>query len=472
MIKELRKKLDNKEISAVELTQQYLERIKQRNSELNAYVLVVEEYAVEQAKRADAIIASGNSQPLTGIPYALKDLFCVDGIETTACSNILKGYIPPYTGTVAKKLYDQGAILLGKTNMDEFALGSSTENSSFGPTRNPHDSTRVAGGTSGGSAAAVAADLAVFALGTDTGGSIRQPAALCGVTGLRGTYGRVSRYGAIATASSLDTVGPLAANVEDTAVVLEQIAGYDPLDSTTSTQPVPSYSAILKTTSPITVGIPKEYLESAGLDVSIQKQFNALLEDLKRQGITIKTISLPHTAYAMPAYYIINCAEVSSNLARYDGIKYGYQAKTANDLLEVYQQSRQHGFGSEAKRRIMLGTYALSAGYYDAYYLQATKVRTLIKQDFEQAFQHVDAILAPVTPTPAFAIGAKTTDPLQMYLEDVFTLPSSLAGIPGLVVPTGKVNTLPIGVQLLGPQWSETRLFQIGQIVEQLYQNQ
>lgn len=472
MIKELRKKLDSKEISAVELTQQYLTRIKQRNPELNAYVLVVEDYALEQAKRADAMIAAGNSQPLTGIPYALKDLFCVDGIETTACSKILQGYVPPYTGTAAKKLYNQGAVLLGKTNMDEFALGSSTEHSCFGPTLNPHDVTRVAGGTSGGSAAAVAANLAVFALGTDTGGSIRQPAAFCGVTGLKVTYGRVSRYGAIAAASSLDTVGPLATTVEDVAIVLEQIAGHDVLDSTTSTQPVASYSSTLEAAKTLRIGIPKEYLETTGIDTEIQQQYNTLLKTIEKQGIAVKTISLPHTKYVMPAYYIINWAEVSSNLARYDGIKYGYQANSATDLLQVYQQSRQQGFGDEAKRRIMLGTYVLSAGYYDAYYVQAAKMRSLIKRDFEQAFQQVDVILAPVTPTPAFTLGEKTADPVQMYLEDVFTLPSSFAGIPGLVVPTGKIGQLPIGVQVLGPQWSEATVLQVGRFIEQLCQNQ
>jgi aspartyl-tRNA(Asn)/glutamyl-tRNA(Gln) amidotransferase subunit A len=381
---------------------------------------------------------------------------------------MLRGYIPPYTATVVQKLEAQGAVLLGKTNMDEFALGSSTENSCFGPTLNPHDSTRVAGGTSGGSAAAVAANLAVFALGTDTGGSIRQPAAFCGVVGLKVTYGRVSRYGVVAAASSLDTIGSLALTVEDVALVLEQIAGLDAFDSTTGDQPVEHYSNVTAQAKPFTIGVPEEYIKAAGLDEEIRQNLDQLLKNLAEYNITVKSITLPHTHEAIAAYYIINPAEVSSNLARYDGIKYGYRAHSAEELYDVYTHSRQQGLGAEAKRRIMLGTYVLSAGYYDAYYVKAAQVRTLVKQDFEHAFQEVDVILAPATPTPAFTVGEKATDPIAMYLADIFTVPSSLAGIPGIVVPCGKVGKLPLGVQVLGPQWGEANVLQCAKVIEQL----
>lgn len=469
MITELRNKLDTKQVSSAELTTQYLQRIKEKNVELNAYILVLEDYALEQAKRADDMIAQGKASSLTGIPYMLKDLFCVDGIETTACSKILQGYIPPYTGTAAHKIYDAGAVLLGKGNTDEFAMGASSEHSCFGPTRNPHDTERVAGGSSGGPAAAVAADLAAFSLGTDTGGSIRLPAAFCGVVGLRPTYGRVSRYGVIAMASSLDTVGPFAQTIDDLALVLEQIAGPDTFDSTTPHVAVPDYrQELTQPLKKLVIGIPKEYFEVDGLDDEVKTTIEAAMQYYESQGHTLEKISLPHTKYAVPTYYIIVSSEVSSNLARYDGIKYGMRSHSAQELIDIYKLSRSEGFGTEAKRRIMLGTYTLSAGYYDAYYVKAMKVRTLIRADFDRAFQSVDVILTPSTPTPAFKVGEKNNDPLQMYLEDIFTAPGSLAGIPGLNVPAGFTKTgLPIGIQLMGPQWSEGLLLQMGKLLEQ-----
>ncbi|MDP3970370.1 MAG: Asp-tRNA(Asn)/Glu-tRNA(Gln) amidotransferase subunit GatA [bacterium] len=467
MILELRKKLDQKKVSAVELTQDYLATIKKKNSELNSFISVEEEFALKQAKHADMMIADGDANILTGIPYTLKDLFCVKGVETTAGSNILKGYIPPYTATAVERL--NGAVMLGKTNTDEFAMGASTETSCFGPTKNPYDLSRVAGGSSGGPVAAVATDMAVFALGTDTGGSIRQPAAFSGVAGLRVTYGRVSRYGAIAMASSLDTVGPIAKTVEDLAIILEQIAGIDVLDGTTLDKPVEEYTKALgKLKKNITIGIPKEYFELEGLDIGVQQKVENVIAELKKQGIKFKEISLPHTKYAVPAYYIITPSEVSSNMARYDGIKFGYRAENASELMEVYKQSRSAGFGDEVKRRIMLGTYALSAGYYDAYYLKAMKVRTLIRNDFTTAFKDVDLIITPTTPTTAFKIGENMDDPIKMYLADIYTAPASLAGIPGLAIPCGEVDNLPVSVQILGPQWSESSVLQLGKVIEEL----
>ncbi|MBI2415657.1 MAG: Asp-tRNA(Asn)/Glu-tRNA(Gln) amidotransferase subunit GatA [Candidatus Kerfeldbacteria bacterium] len=467
MLVDLRRQLDSKTISAVELTEQFLRTIAEKNPQLNAYVSVLNDYAIEQAKRCDDDIAQGQIQPLTGIPYALKDIFCVKGIETTACSNILRGYIPPYSATVAERL--RAGVLLGKTNTDEFTMGSSTETSAFGVTHNPYDADRVSGGSSGGSAAAVAAGLATFGLGTDTGGSIRQPAAFCGVVGLRPTYGRVSRYGAIAMASSLDTVGPITATVEDCAIVLEQIAGFDALDGTTSDRPVEQYQAILRNVpTGLRIGLPTEYFETEGLHPGIRQAIEQIVQQLKQAGHTVQAVSIPHTKYAVPTYYIICPCEVSSNLARYDGIKYGFRADSAEELLEIYQQSRAQGFGVEAKRRIMIGTYALSAGYYDAYYLKAMQVRTLLRQDFAAAFNEVDVMIAPVTPQPAFKIGEKTTDPIQMFLEDVFTIPSNLAGLPAITVPCGKIDQLPIALQVIGPQWSEGRLLQLGYQIEHL----
>lgn len=466
MLAELRRQLDTKVISAVELTERYLQAIQKNNSTLNAYVQVLPEQALAQAKAADKIIAAGDSTALTGIPYALKDNYAVAGLETTGCSNILKGYIPPYTATAAMRL--QAGVLLGKTNCDEFAMGASTENSCFGPTLNPHDHTRVAGGSSGGSAAAVAADLAPFAMGTDTGGSIRQPASFCGVVGLRPTYGRVSRYGVFPMASSMDTIGPFAQTVEDIALLLEQLAGRDPFDSTTADRLVEPYVQLLaESADNLRIGLPQEYFEVDGLDPKVRAVAENVFEVLRQSGHTVVPVSLPHTKYAVPTYYILVPSEVSSNLARFDGIKYGYQANQTDNLFDVYAQSRGEGFGAEAKRRIMIGTYTLSAGYYDAYYMKAMKVRTLIRRDFEQVFKEVDVIIGPACPGPAFPVGEKE-DPIQMYLEDIFTAPGSLAGIPGLSVPVGKVDGLPVGIQIMGPQWSEAKVLRCGRMLERL----
>jgi aspartyl-tRNA(Asn)/glutamyl-tRNA(Gln) amidotransferase subunit A len=466
MLKELRAQLDSKAISSVELTQQYLRTIEQTNPKLNAYVSVLGESALAQAKVADTAIAAGHVTALTGIPYALKDVYAVSGQVTTGGSNILRDYQPPYTATTVERL--RGAVLLGKTNCDEFAMGASTENSCFGVTRNPHDTSRVAGGSSGGSAAAVAADLAPFALGTDTGGSIRQPSSYCGVVGIRPTYGRVSRYGVFPMASSMDTMGPFGKTVEDVALVLEQMAGRDWHDSTTVDRPVEPYTQLLdETLKPLTIGVAKEYYEAPGLDDAVRAVSENVIKQLQQAGHTIKQISMPHTRYAVPAYYIIVPSEVSANLARFDGIKYGYHATAAADLTEVYMKSRGQGFGNEAKRRIMIGTYTLSAGYVDAYYVKAMKVRTLVRQDFTQAFKDVDVLIGPSSPGVAFPVGEKE-DPIDMYLEDIFTAPASLAGVPGLVVPAGQINRLPVGVQIMGPQWSEALVLRVGRLIERL----
>lgn len=464
MIKELRTQLDNKAVSSVELTQQYLRTIEQKNPELNAYVSVLAGEALEQAKLADASIAAGDASLFTGIPYAVKDVYAVAGMETTGCSNILRGYRPPHTATTVQKL--TGAVLLGKTNCDEFAMGASTENSCFGVTRNPHDPTRVAGGSSGGSAAAVAADMAPFALGTDTGGSIRQPASYCGIVGIRPTYGRVSRYGVFPMASSMDTMGPFAKTVEDVALILEHMAGRDWRDSTTVEQPVEPYANLLKEPlAPLTIGVAKEYFEVDGLQDNVRAVSENVFKLLEQAGHTIRSVSMPHTRYAVPAYYIIVPSEVSANLARFDGIKYGYHAKDAEDIMDVYMKSRGQGFGNEAKRRIMIGTYTLSAGYFDAYYLKAMKVRTLIRQDFTNVFKDVDVLIGPSSPGVAFPVGEKE-DPISMYLEDIFTAPASLAGVPGLVVPAGDIGGLPVGVQIMGPQWSEALVLRVGRLIE------
>lgn len=467
MLKELRAKLDKKEITSVQLTRQYLDRIIIKNPELNAYINVTTDYALAEAAKADARIAAGTATALTGIPYAAKDVYCTKDITTTGCSNILRDYKPPYTATILERL--DGAVLLGKTNTDEFTMGASTETSCFGPTLNPHDPTRVAGGSSGGSAAAVAANLAPFALGTDTGGSVRQPASFCGVVGLRPTYGRVSRYGVMPMASSLDTTGPFATSVEDLAIVLEHIAGFDPHDSVTSQKPVEHYSAVInQPVEKLRIGVAKEYFELAGLDPNIKTLMTSVIEQLSQAGAEIIPVAMPHTKYAVPTYYVIVPAEVSSNLARFDGIRYGFRASEATDLLDVYRKSRGQGFGSEAKRRIMIGTYALSAGYYDAYYAKAMKVRTLIRQDFIAAFTKVDVLMCPPCPGVAFTMGAKSADPIQMYLEDVFAAPASLAGMPALVVPAGKVQQLPVGIQIIGSQFSEALLLRVGRMVERL----
>ena len=406
--------------------------------------------------------------PLAAIPLAIKDVICLNGVRTTCGSRILEGFVPPYDGTVMERLKKAGAIFLGKTNMDEFAMGSSTENSAYHATRNPWDLNRVPGGSSGGSAAAVAADLCAGSLGTDTGGSIRQPASFCGVVGLKPTYGRVSRFGLVAFASSLDQIGPITKDVEDAALLLQAIAGHDPRDSTSVDRPVPDYRAALR--EPIKglrLGIPKEYFIE-GMHPDVASKVQEAIRTCRELGAEIREVSLPHTEYGVAAYYIIAPAEACSNLARYDGVKYGYRVPEARELMTMYRQSRSQGFGSEVKRRIMLGTYVLSAGYYDAYYRKASQVRTLIREDFIKAFAQCDALLAPVSPIPAFKIGEKADDPLQMYLSDVLTLPASLAGVPGISVPCGfSAEKLPIGLQILGPHFREEVILRIGYQFEQ-----
>ncbi len=464
MLKELRSQLDTGKVTSVQLTEQYLKRIEEHNTTLNAYIHIAAEQALQAAAEADAIIAAGKQTAVTGIPYAAKDIYCTRDIPSTAASKILTGYKPPYNATAINKV--AGAVLLGKTNTDEFAMGASTENSCYGPSMNPHDPSRVAGGSSGGSASAVAADLAAFAFGSDTGGSIRQPASFCELVGLRPTYGRVSRYGVMPMASSFDTVCAVTKTVEDTACLLEIIAGQDVHDSTTSSQPVPSYTAKLEEpVEGLRIGVAKEYLDADGLDPAVRASVIQTIEALEKQGAQIVEVSLPHTQYAVPTYYILVPSEVSSNLARFDGIRFGYRADGADDLLSVYMKSRGEGFGAEAKRRIMIGTYALSAGYYDAYYTKAMKVRTLIRQDFTQAFDQVDVLLTPTCPSTAFTPGSKS-DPIQMYLEDIFLAGPSLAGLPAVSVPAQRVHQLPSGVQIIGPQWSEELVLRVARMVE------
>ncbi|MFA6523834.1 MAG: Asp-tRNA(Asn)/Glu-tRNA(Gln) amidotransferase subunit GatA [Candidatus Peribacteraceae bacterium] len=456
-------KLRTKEISAVELLQSCIERVEKIDKTLNAVVHRNFERALTEAKKIDA--KGDFSKPLMGIPYLAKDVFCEEGVPTTACSNILrnKDYIPPFDSTTTKRLKAAGAISFGKTNTDEFTCGGSTEWSCFGPSKCPWDATRVAGGSSGGSAAATAADECLFALGTDTGGSIRQPASYCGCTGIKVTYGRTSRSGVMSFASSLDSIGTLAKTAEDAALILKAIAGRDPLDATTGDASVPDYASTLaKGVKGMKIGLPKEYFIE-GMSTDVEKAVREAAKTYERLGATIVDISLPFSPYALATYYIIAPCELSSNMARYDGVRYGHTVKAPGSLLEYYERVRSEGFGPEVKRRIMIGTYALSAGYFDQYYRKAQKVRTLIKQDFEEAFKRVDVILAPTAPTPAFKVGAHTNDPVQMYLEDIFTVPMNMAGIPGLAIPCGQSKEgLPIGLQLVGPHWGEERLFQAG----------
>ncbi|MFA6428601.1 MAG: Asp-tRNA(Asn)/Glu-tRNA(Gln) amidotransferase subunit GatA [Candidatus Buchananbacteria bacterium] len=460
--------LRNKDFSAEELTRDCLARIEKVDEQVKAYLTVTPELAISQAQAVDQKIGRGESlSPLAGIPVAIKDLFCTQGVRTTAASKILEQYVPPYDATVVKTLRSAGGVFLGKTNLDEFAMGGSTENSAYFPTHNPWDLARVPGGSSGGSAAAMAADECIYALGTDTGGSIREPASFCGTTGLKVSYGRVSRFGVLAMTSSLDTVGPFGKTAEDVALIMKYLAGHDDKDSTTPNLPVPDYSAeIIKDLKGLVMGVPKEYFIE-GLDPKVKAVVEESIKKFESLGVKVQEISLPHTAYGVAAYYIICPSEVSSNLARYDGIKYGHSTALANDLLEVYLKSRAEGLGAEAKRRVMVGTYALSAGYYDAYYLQAQKVRTLVKQDFTQAFTKVDFILTPVAPTPAFKIGENIDDPIKMYLSDVFTIPASLAGICGLVVPAGLADGLPVGIQLLGDRFKEEMVLRVGHQYQQ-----
>ena len=470
-IPHLRAAISTGSVSAGDVTGQCYRQIEERDGEIHAFLSLARERAEAQAARIDALAATGDPlPPLAGIPIGIKDALTVAGLPATAGSRVLENYIAQYTATSVQRLEDAGAIILGKLNCDEFAMGSSNENSAFGPTRNPHALDRVPGGSSGGSAAAVAAGMAVATLGTDTGGSIRQPASFCGVVGLLPTYGRVSRYGLIAFASSLDRVGPFANTVRDAATVLGVMAGHDPLDATSSTAPVPAYTAELEEERGINglrIGVPGEYF-AEGLDPEVREAVEGVLDGLREAGAEIKSISLPHTCYAVPAYYLIATAEASSNLARFDGVRYGYRAPHPASLAGMYRESRDGGFGAEVKRRILLGTYALSAGYYDAYYKKAQQVRRLLAQDFLSVFgTEVDAIITPVAPTPAFRLGEKADDPLSMYLADIYTVTASLAGICGLSVPAGCSGAgLPIGVQVLGTHGDESTIFRVGEAIE------
>ena len=468
-LSEAAQKLKKKEVSSVELTEACLKRIEATDAKVEAYLTVTAEQALQTARQIDEQRAQGKAlSDLAGVPFSLKDIFLTKGIRTTCASKILHNFIPPYTATSAQKLFDQGIVLTGKVNMDEFAMGSSTETSHFKKTKNPWDLSRIPGGSSGGSAAAVAAGQCFATLGTDTGGSIRQPAALTGIVGIKPTYGRVSRYGVIAFASSLDQVGPMTKDVRDAAMVLTAISGYDPKDSTSVNVPVPDYTqALKKDLKGIKIGIPKEYF-IAGTDQEINDAIQKAIQAYRELGAEIVEVSLPHTDYAVPTYYILAPAEASSNLARYDGVRFGYRSKNPEDLLELYMTSRHEGFGAEVKRRIMLGTYVLSAGYYDAYYLKAQKVRTLIRRDFEEAFKKVDVLLTPTTPSAAFKLGEKTEDPIQMYLSDIFTINVNLAGLPGMSLPCGQTASgLPIGMQLIAGPFQEEKIFHAAYAYEQ-----
>jgi aspartyl-tRNA(Asn)/glutamyl-tRNA(Gln) amidotransferase subunit A len=467
-IAELSRDLHTKKISSVELTQQFLDRIQRFDKDLNSFITVTPEQALADAKAADQLLAAGKAQPLTGIPFAHKDIFCTEGIKTSCGSKMLDNFISPYDATVVKQFKQAGIVMLGKTNMDEFAMGSSNETSFYGDVKNPWDLSRVPGGSSGGSAAAVAAYLTPGATGTDTGGSIRQPAALCGITGIKPTYGRVSRYGMIAFASSLDQGGLFAKSAEDTAMLLNAMAGFDERDSTSINQPVPDYTATLK--NPIEglrIGVPKEYFD-AGLEEGVAKAIHAAIKEYEKLGATVREVSLPNTMLSIPAYYVIAPAECSSNLARYDGVRFGHRCENPVDLDDLYKRSRSEGFGKEVIRRIMVGTYVLSAGYYDAYYLKAQKIRGLIRQDFETAFKDVDVLMGPTTPSPAFKIGEKANDPISMYLSDIYTIAINLAGLPGMSIPAGIVNDLPVGLQLIGNLFDEARLLNVAHQYQQV----
>nr|MBC8363283.1 Asp-tRNA(Asn)/Glu-tRNA(Gln) amidotransferase subunit GatA [Candidatus Desulfatibia profunda] len=468
-IRQAHELLKGKEISSQELTRAILERIDAIDKKVGAYITVAAETAMAQAELADQAILQGNILPLTGIPLALKDLICTNGLRTTCASRILENFIPPYDAFVVKKLKNQGAVIVGKLNMDEFAMGSSTENSGLKLTHNPWDLTRIPGGSSGGSAAAIAADMCIGSLGSDTGGSIRQPASHCGVVGMKPTYGRVSRYGLVAFASSLDQIGPLTKDVSDCAVLMNVVCGYDPQDSTSVPLDVPDYlTFLIDGLKGIVVGIPKEYSAAEGLDPDVSEAVQRAVEKIQNLGAECVEVSLPHTEYAVAAYYVIAPCEASSNLARYDGVKYGFRSGDQHHLIEMYRDTRSKGFGPEVQRRIILGTYALSAGYYDAYYGKASQVRTLIIEDFKKAFETCDVILSPVAPTPAFKIGEKVDDPLTMYLSDIFTLAANLAGIPGMSVPCGfSSEGLPIGLQIMGNHFDEGTLLKVAYNFEQ-----
>jgi aspartyl-tRNA(Asn)/glutamyl-tRNA(Gln) amidotransferase subunit A len=465
---ELSHALHAREISSVELTRYFLDRIARYDDQLNSFITVTEQLALSQAAAADAQLQAGTAGQLCGIPLAHKDIFCTSGVKTSCGSRMLDNFIAPYDATVVEKIRDAGMVTLGKTNMDEFAMGSSNETSYYGAVKNPWDTQAVPGGSSGGSAAALAARLAPIATGTDTGGSIRQPAALCGLTGLKPTYGLVSRYGMIAFASSLDQGGPIAHNAEDAALLMGAMAGFDPRDSTSLERPVENYTAHLNDSiAGLKVGLPKEYF-SDGLDPEVGKVIDVAIKALEKAGATLHEIRLPNTELAVPVYYIIAPAECSSNLSRFDGVRYGYRCKNPVDLIDLYKRSRGEGFGSEVKRRIMIGTYALSAGYYDAYYLKAQQIRRLISEDFKQAFQQVDVILGPTSPTVAFNIGEKVDDPVTMYLSDIYTIAVNLAGLPAMSIPVGFVKQRPVGMQLIGNYLQESKLLNVAHQYQQL----
>jgi aspartyl-tRNA(Asn)/glutamyl-tRNA(Gln) amidotransferase subunit A len=464
---QLSQSLHAKEISSVELTQHFLDRISQFDGQLNSFITVTPERALEQARAADQRLQNGNASFLTGIPLAQKDIFCTLGVKTSCGSKMLDNFISPYNATTVEKLDAAGMVMLGKTNMDEFAMGSSNETSFYGTVKNPWDLKAVPGGSSGGSAAAVAARLAPVATGTDTGGSIRQPAGLCGITGIKPTYGRVSRYGMIAFASSLDQGGPMTKNAEDAAYLLKEMAGFDLRDSTSVDSPVPDYVATLNDSlEGLRIGLPKEFF-SKDLNQEMAQTLETAIKELEKLGAIIKEVSLPNSHLAIPVYYVVAPAECSSNLSRFDGVRFGYRCENPKDLSDLYKRSRGEGFGSEVKRRIMIGTYALSAGYYDAYYLKAQQIRRLISEDYKKAFEEVDIIAAPTSPTPAFNLGEKTDDPVTMYLSDIYTIAVNLAGIPALSMPAGFINQRPVGLQLMGNYFSEAKLLNVAHRYQQ-----
>jgi aspartyl-tRNA(Asn)/glutamyl-tRNA(Gln) amidotransferase subunit A len=469
-ITEAREQLQRREISAVQLTEAVLDCIRGTDDRVGAYITVAAESALDQARQADQCIARGEASPLTGIPLAVKDIICTRGLTTTCASRMLSDFVPPYDATVVERLKQEKAVIVGKTNLDEFGMGSSTEHSAVKITRNPWNLAHIPGGSSGGSAAAVAADMCLGSLGSDTGGSIRQPASHCGVVGLKPTYGRVSRYGLVAFASSLDQIGILTKSVSDCALLLEAIAGHDPRDSTSAPQPVPDYTAAFQKRGleGVTIGLCREYQTAEGVDPEVTAAVSAAVNQLQSLGARCVEVSLPHVEYAVAAYYVLSPAEASSNLARYDGVKYGFREKTADNLMDMYKKTRSRGFGPEVQRRILIGTYCLSAGYYDAYYKKASQVRSLIADDFKKAFSLCDVIASPVAPTPAFLIGSKTADPLTMYLSDIFTLSTNLAGVPGMSVPCGfSGKGLPIGLQLTGNYFDEAALMRVAWNLEQ-----
>jgi aspartyl-tRNA(Asn)/glutamyl-tRNA(Gln) amidotransferase subunit A len=467
-LSELSTALHNGDFTSVELTQHYLDRINAHNATLNAFITVTPELALEQAREADLRLQNKTAGKLTGIPLAHKDIFCTQGVRTSCASKMLDKFIAPYNATVVDKLNAAGMVTLGKTNMDEFAMGSSNETSYYGIVKNPWDTNRVPGGSSGGSAAAMAARLAPIATGTDTGGSIRQPASLCNLTGLKPTYGRISRYGMIAFASSLDQAGPMANNAEDAALLLNEMAGFDERDSTSVDREVPDYTATLNDSlEGLRIGIPKEFF-GEGLDPEVEATIQAAIKTYESLGATVKEISLPNSNLSVPTYYVVAPAECSSNLSRMDGVRFGHRCDDPKDLLDLYQRSRGEGFGSEVKRRIMIGTYALSAGYYDAYYLKAQQCRRLISEDFKQAFNEVDVIMGPTAPTTAFNLGEKNDDPVSMYLADIYTISTNLAGLPGMSIPAGFVNGLPVGLQIIGNYFDEARLLNVAHRYQQV----